>query len=314
MEKTSHGFIKRMWIFFFLLLHKKKPYVAAFGSDVFSITKYEPFGLTRLDFKESKKGEPAIRFHLKGQRGSFVEWLSLSTGEKKTSLSLGPAEVLLTKDLSLKNSKKNQLIFYAKGNQIFYSLKNKIKRLFIGKAFPTGWMDFEMRVLEFFPKTEREIVFVPQESSSEETISAVYVSYNQKGVWLVRGSFVQFYEKNHMYALGYLNKKQKLNFSLKLLDFQMETHSGSERAKSYESHVEIDGQKHVISMNEPLKKGGYTFYQSGFERDKKGGATVSILSVNKDLGRFVKYFGSALVSLGMILLFYRRKKLFNQKI
>ena len=77
---------------------------------------------------------------------------------------------------------------------------------------------------------------------------------------------------------------------------------------SYESDVSVEGLGKVnISMNEPMKHAGYTFYQSSFQEDDMGRPTASILSVNKDPGRWIKYFGSALIVLGIVMLFYFRK-------
>jgi cytochrome c biogenesis protein ResB len=68
------------------------------------------------------------------------------------------------------------------------------------------------------------------------------------------------------------------------------------------------GHDVVISMNEPLKYNGYTFYQSSFERDERTGKpAISILSVNYDPGRWIKYLGSMLMVLGSIILFYFKR-------
>jgi hypothetical protein len=60
-------------------------------------------------------------------------------------------------------------------------------------------------------------------------------------------------------------------------------------------------------MNEPLKHKGYTFYQSSFEEDKMGNPVTSVLTVNYDPGRWLKYIGCLLIVLGSILLFYFKK-------
>ena len=60
-------------------------------------------------------------------------------------------------------------------------------------------------------------------------------------------------------------------------------------------------------MNEPLKHEGFTFYQASFERDESGKPVTSILSVNHDPGRWVKYLGSFLIVLGSVVLFYFRR-------
>ena len=85
------------------------------------------------------------------------------------------------------------------------------------------------------------------------------------------------------------------------------------RAASYESDVKVikegvEGKKTTISMNEPLKYNGFTFYQSSFQQDEMGRPTMSILSVNHDPGRPWKYLGSLLIVLGIIHLFYFKRK------
>ena len=117
-----------------------------------------------------------------------------------------------------------------------------------------------------------------------------------------------FFKDDRVYAMTYANKTYDLGFDLELIDFRMTKYQGSEKAKSYESEVHLKDKTILISMNEPLKHGGYTLYQSSFEPSKDGGEpVVSILSVNRDPGRVLKYLGSALIVAGIILLFYRRK-------
>ncbi|MCY4513152.1 MAG: cytochrome c biogenesis protein ResB [Bdellovibrionales bacterium] len=303
--------------FYFNRPSESKPVIIPSGSESFLITTYIPYGLPREEYQASQKGGwPALRFYLEGRPGRFVEWLFLPPGQKMLKKQLGPAEVIFTTDRSrLPETKKNQLLLYAKGEQLFYSLEQKRWRsLKPGQVFATGWMDFQFRLLDFFPKARRVFTFSPQKRPSDNTLSAIQVSWKGEKAWVAQGAYVQFYEKDKMYALGYLNQSHPLTFPIKLLDFRMETYQGSNKAKTYESEVEILGKKYIISMNEPLKTGGYTFYQSGFEEDDEGRPVISILSVNKDPGRFVKYTGAGLVILGVGLLFYRRKKLFGRKL
>ena len=85
------------------------------------------------------------------------------------------------------------------------------------------------------------------------------------------------------------------------------------RAASYESEVNVPELGDlVISMNEPLKHEGLTFYQASFHEDDAGRPIASVLSVNKDPGRFLKYLGSLLIVLGSIVLFYF-KRTFRKK-
>ena len=170
-------------------------------------------------------------------------------------------------------------------------------------------MDFEFRLLEFFPKSRKEFIFTAQEKPSENTLKAIRVKHDGQSVWLGQNSYVRFFKEDRLYVLAYLNQTQALGFSLNLLDFKITNYQGSSKAKSYESQVEMeDGAQILISMNEPLKYKGWTFYQSSFIEPKKAGDSyVSVLSVNRDPGRILKYIGSALIVIGIILLFYRRK-------
>ena len=187
--------------------------------------------------------------------------------------------------------------------------QNQRKLLKVGQTFQTGWMDFEFRLLEFFPKAQREIVFTAQKKPSENTVKAIRVSHKDQSFWIGQNSYANFFKKDKMYVLTYRNQTQPLPFSLKLIDFKVTNYQGSNKAKSYESLVELkDSSQVLISMNEPLKRMGWTFYQSSFIEPEGGvGEYVSVLSVNRDPGRFLKYLGSALIVLGIIFLFYRRK-------
>jgi hypothetical protein len=113
-------------------------------------------------------------------------------------------------------------------------------------------------------------------------------------------------------------KRLPLPITVKLLDFMMDKHPGTEMARSYKSKVEIqhDGVKReiTISMNEPLRFKDYTFYQSSYNIDSMG-REFSTLAVVKNAGRllpyiatFVTFFGLALHFLLAAYNFQRAKK------
>ena len=67
---------------------------------------------------------------------------------------------------------------------------------------------------------------------------------------------------------------------------------------------EISARKQqLISMNEPLKYAGYTLYQASFSKEE-GRPPLSIFSVNRDAGRWLKYLGSLTIVLGAALMFW----------
>jgi hypothetical protein len=110
------------------------------------------------------------------------------------------------------------------------------------------------------------------------------------------------------FVVGYYNQRLDLGFDITLKDFSVGRYQGTQRAMSYQSLVEIPGLGEAkIYMNNPLKHAGYTLYQASFQEDELGKPVASVLSVNKDPGRFLKYLGSFLIVLGIILLFYFKR-------
>lgn len=101
-----------------------------------------------------------------------------------------------------------------------------------------------------------------------------------------------------------LRKTQRaLPFTVKLLEFRRDLHPGTEMARAYESRVEIiDGPSRwesVISMNQPLRYKGYTFFQSSFVQTPAG--EMSVLAVVHNVGRIFPYLSGILMCLGLIL-------------
>lgn len=95
----------------------------------------------------------------------------------------------------------------------------------------------------------------------------------------------------------------RLPFALKLVDFEKVMHPGTDIPKSFTSRVEVsagDGNSRVavIAMNQPLRTGGYTFYQSSYAEEEDG-VESSTFSVVRNSGRWLPYAASALLFLGL---------------
>lgn len=106
-----------------------------------------------------------------------------------------------------------------------------------------------------------------------------------------------------------------LPFSITLLDFSKEIHPGTTMAKSYQSKVLIrDGDmqwESVISMNEPLRYKGYTFFQSSFIQSPQG--DVSVLAAVWNVGRSFPYISGLAMCIGLILHLFMRGKTKKRK-
>jgi hypothetical protein len=114
------------------------------------------------------------------------------------------------------------------------------------------------------------------------------------------------------YRIALRRIRYPLPFSIRLLEFKKETHTGTSMAKSYESLVEINqggvARQVRIYMNHPLREAGLTFYQSSYAEDH--GRKSSTLAVVRNVGWWLPYASSALIFLGMlahfISMFYRK--------
>lgn len=114
-------------------------------------------------------------------------------------------------------------------------------------------------------------------------------------------------------SISYGSKEVTVPFSIKLNEFILEKYPGTNSASSYASEVTlVDPYKQVnmdyrIYMNNILDYEGYRFFQSSFDKDEKG----TYLSVNSDFwGTLISYIGYALLTLGMILVFFSKNTRF----
>ena len=102
-------------------------------------------------------------------------------------------------------------------------------------------------------------------------------------------------------------------FSLTLLKATHTVYPGTDIPKDFRSRVRIDnaqtGEKREveISMNHPLRYGGYTYYQyqmdAGQVAEQAGRTPSSVLSVVRNPGWLTPYIGCAMVGAGLIVQF-----------
>jgi cytochrome c biogenesis protein ResB len=102
-------------------------------------------------------------------------------------------------------------------------------------------------------------------------------------------------------------------FSLTLLKATHTVYPGTDIPKDFRSRVRIDnartGEKREveISMNHPLRYGGFTYYQyqmdAGQVAQQAGRAPSSVLSVVRNPGWLTPYIGCAMVGVGLVIQF-----------
>ena len=266
------------------------------------------------------KGVPALKFRLSGSRATFADWMFLQN-EKGTTNEIGPAVLRFLAgkpDLS-QAPEKATLYFYLDGQP---DLPPKVAvarsgekfrdlgRIPVGKQTALGWMDFELLLENYRPSAIPRASYSPLEKPIPgfEGYQVIEAELDGQRLWLELGASGQITSGNYLYYVQYARRQVDLKFEVKLDNFKVDYYQGTTRAKEYSSVVEVAGQKHLISMNNPLKHGGFTFYQASYEMDDEGKPRLSVLSVNYDPGREIKYLGSLLMCFGIISMFYFKPK------
>lgn len=179
----------------------------------------------------------------------------------------------------------------------------------LGTPQDTGWMDLRFEMKTWLPSAIQQQV--PREVDEISGGDANFLAAVQiePGGWLIEGESkaLQIGAKRISVRLG--KSHQTLPFPIYLKKFTVGNDPGTTKAATYESEVMVkDGTQGVeknalISMNEPLVHGGYTFYQASYQL-REGQPPISVFAVNWDPGRWVKYLGSLFMVIGAALMFY----------
>jgi hypothetical protein len=110
-----------------------------------------------------------------------------------------------------------------------------------------------------------------------------------------------------VYRFAIRNERYFQPFSLSLVKTTHEVYTGTEIPKNFQSRVRLENPETQekreidISMNNPLRYGGLTFYQSQMGRtEMTGGKGTSVLQVVRNPGWLTPYLGCVLVSVGML--------------
>jgi hypothetical protein len=290
------------------------------------IKDYAPFinPNRRIYISEQKQRGAALRFLVKNDRVNVSEWLFQKRPDQLASHNMGPAQFFLgplpVKKLS-ELPAENAIYFQTIDDKtVSYVLtyKDTTKKPLQGKlregeSFQTGWMGLEFKVLRYFQHAEENLEIKKLEYPTPMSTAAIFVEFSagetQQQQWVQLNDVFKFFSKDAVYIITYGNRRVDLGFALLLKEFEVGRNPGSMRAASYQSLVMTpEGEDVLISMNQPLQYQGLTFYQASFQDGPDGQPIASILSVNHDPGRWLKYLGSLILSLGVIWLFYHKRK------
>lgn len=191
-------------------------------------------------------------------------------------------------------------------------------RLALGKdiALPFGPLHLSVGAWEPRGSLRDSCVQVDPAPGKELPPPAILVGEGPWGAprWVPLGGVFTWNEHGLRRALSYEGRRVALPFGIRLDRFRIGKDPGTNQAASYESFVSvvdstgkpIDSAR--IAMNEPLKRGGFTFYQASFAQEA-GRASTTVLSVNRDPGRALKYLGSLLTVLSIAWYTLERSRL-----
>ncbi|HVR70075.1 MAG TPA: cytochrome c biogenesis protein ResB [Vicinamibacteria bacterium] len=187
----------------------------------------------------------------------------------------------------------------------------------VGRPIQTPWMQMTVTVDRLLRRAamRRVVIRAAPPAREEERRPAVRVRLEGAGPsqaeWLAWGESRPVRAGGGRAQLAYVPAEVALPFRFTLLRFKSEKYPGSAMPATYESRVRVDdpeagASEYLISMNNPLRHRGYIFFQSSFA---EGARMTSVFSVVRSPGLPVVYLGTALLSVGVLWMFYVKPRL-----
>lgn len=150
----------------------------------------------------------------------------------------------------------------------------------------------------------------PLLKQDEENLSGI--TFDVEGARQAAGTYIAFESMlkppaitigKDQYGIVMRRAQRLLPFSLRLVQFERNTHPATDIAASYRSLVTVkdDGMEWnaPIEMNAPLNYKGYTIYQSSFLNE--GGKEKTVLAVVRNSGKLFPYMALGFFCTGLLL-------------
>jgi hypothetical protein len=267
-----------------------------------------------IEIHTTKTGKSFFAFKEGNEIYTFIPDVTSSALDKNLEeMTDAPYRVL---NLKMFSEGRHLLLF---GKAMAYKDKDKWtkKRLELNEISELPWMGFKLSLKEY---SKTEVPFLTpvftkpiQEGGKiiEGELKALQVKNGDSLQWLSNSSPIALNTKSGKVKLELTKKTKRLPFQLTLNEFKMDTDPGTNNPASYQSTITLfdseTSEKHKVFMNNPLKYKGFTFYQASYFQVSPG-VFGSVLSVNYDPGRPIKYLGSLLLVFGAIWHYFIRKR------
>ncbi|HUL52657.1 MAG TPA: cytochrome c biogenesis protein ResB [Opitutaceae bacterium] len=153
-----------------------------------------------------------------------------------------------------------------------------------------------------------KITYKPDEQNTPTVFVELTGAEGRIGTWLVSTLLVEpqtFSYQGRSWSLALRPTRYYQPFSISLIKFSHDRYAGTDIPKNFSSRVRLrseDGRvdrEVLIYMNNPLRYGGLTFYQAGFENNDR----TSILQVVRNPSWAMPYASCALIALGLVIQF-----------
>ncbi len=266
---------------------------------------------------EDKNGTEMLKFTFNSRYGA--EEYVLDTN---SDLDLGVLKVSLNKNVDTNRpyfhiyNKENKTYFKSNIDIGYVKMSDQSQGVYLANnEYPFEFkrlyqsQNFQLVPQLHYKKAKISVDSKPQKDNNDLSALVLDVTYkgDTKEVALFgKGKNFKGYTEvininNAKVTLEWGSKVIKLPFTLYLKDFILEKYLGSQSPSSYESRVTLIDENlkedHRIYMNNTLNHKGFTFYQSSYDKDEKG----TVLSVNKDPGKWPTYLGYFLLISGLII-------------
>lgn len=124
------------------------------------------------------------------------------------------------------------------------------------------------------------------------------------GTWLVHPQLrtQTFQHAGRTYSVGLRYTRSYKPFTLTLIKFSHDRYAGTEIPKNFSSKIRLqapgEDREVLIYMNNPLRYGGFTFYQASFD-----GPDVTILQVVRNPSWLIPYIACTMMTVGLLVQF-----------